>query len=576
MNLFSYIKQRVPILNVVGDYTTLKKAGLYWKGCCPFHHERTASFTVSPHKEIFYCFGCHEGGDVISFIAKVEHCTALEAARHLVERHSIALPEEISWDKKTENYDAKKSYYKTCNVFSSWCQAQLSKNSIAQSYLLDRHLTQESIKSFSLGYCSTDVRSLLTFAQKEGILAQNFIDAHIIKEGKMGLYNTFDERIIFPIHDHLGNTVGFGGRVFKPGDERAKYYNSQDHAYFNKGTLLFGLDKAKKSIAKEEAVFLVEGYTDLIMMHQHGYTNSVATLGTSCTPDHLKQLAHYAEKLYVMYDGDSAGQNAIMRLAELCWEVSIDPYVLVLPKDDDPASYLIKQGTLNEPLIQAHDIFSYVVNHLSQDFRSKSLQGKLTITNRILELIGSLKDPLKRDLLLQQASEAFLVPLETLNKSIPQQKSHQEHLKPQGEPKLSATPLEKKLFSGILSNKEAITQEDEVLLGLLLDTPLKKVFDAWSASKSNEGTDLIALFERLDEDGKAFISQCIAHEEPADTYLLDPAHLTQIYKKQWKKKVHDVKLRIEEAEKRGERNQVAQLLTDLNALKTKMLVRGIS
>jgi DNA primase len=575
MNLFSHIKQRVPIVNVIGEYTTLKKAGMYWKGCCPFHHERTASFTVTPHKEIFYCFGCHEGGDVISFIAKIEHCSPLEAARHLVERYGIAVPEDISFDKKTESFNEKKSYYKTCAVFAQWCHAQLKKNAEAQKYLVNRDITQESSSSFMLGYCSTDIRGLLTFAQKEGILAQNLIDAHILKESKMGLYATFDERLIFPIHDHLGNTVGFGGRVFRAGDDRAKYYNSQDHSYFNKGTLLFGLDKAKKSIAQKESVLLVEGYTDLIMMHQHGYTNSVATLGTACTLDHLKQLAHYAEKVYVMYDGDSAGQNAIMRLAELCWEVSCDPYVIVLPKQDDPASYLSTHGSLEKPLAHAHDIFSYVIHNLAEDFKSKSLQGKLAATTKILELISSLPDPLKRDLLLQQASESFMVPLETLTRSIMQQKKPLTQPTSAGAPKLVAAPIEKKLFSAILSHKQILTIEDEVLLGLLLDAPLKKVFDAWSASKNNEGTDLIALFERLNEPEKAFISQCIT-EEPGDIQLLEPAHLTQIYKKQWKKKVHGVKIKIEEAEKQGAKDQVAQLLNDLNALKTKMLVRGIS
>jgi len=575
MNLFSYIKQRVPILNVVQEHTTLKRAGLYWKGCCPFHHERTASFTVSPHKEIYYCFGCHEGGDVISFIAKVEHCSPIEAARSLVERHGIVLPEAISWDKKTESYDAKKSYYKTCAVFAAWCQTHLAKQNIVQQYLEKRHITPESISSFTVGYCPPDVRSLLTYAQKEGILAQNLIDAHIIKEGKMGLYATFDDRIIFPICDHLGHIVGFGGRIFKPGDERAKYYNSQDHAYFNKGTLLFGLDKAKKSIAKEAAVFLVEGYTDLIMMHQHGYTNTVATLGTACTSEHLKQLAHYAEKLFVIYDGDAAGQNAIIRLAELCWQVSIEPYVLVLSKEHDPASYLAQHGSLQELLGSALDIFSYVVQHAAEDFKSKSLQAKISATSKILELINSLEDPLKRDLLLQQASERFAIPLSTLKMSLGKQKKVAQAPRPFA-PKLVASPLEKKLFSAILSHKDILTPDDEILLGLLLDMPLKTIFDAWSASKSNDGTDLIALFERLDEPQKSFISQCITQEEPSGMLPLDPTHLTQIYKKQWKKKVHDVKLKIEEAEKQGERQHIAQLLNDLNALKTKMLARGIT
>ena len=554
MNLFSFIKQRVPILDVVSDYATLKKAGHYWKGCCPFHHERTASFTVTPHKEIFYCFGCHVGGDVISFIAKIEHCSPLEAARHLVEQHGIALPEDISWDKKTESYEAKKSYEHTCEVFSQWCQAQLEKSPLAKNYILERKITKKSSDQFSLGYCSANIKSLLTFAQNKGILAQNFIDAHILKEGKMGLYIAFDERIIFPIHSHLGSTVGFGGRVFKQGDKRAKYYNSQDHTNFNKSTLLFGFDKAKKAVAQKGVAFLVEGYTDLIMMHQYGYTNSVATLGTACTLDHLKHLARYAEKLYIMYDGDAAGQNAIMRLVELCWEVSIDLYVMALPKEDDPASYLLTHGTLDEPLSHAHDIFSFVVNHLANNFGSKSLQGKMAVTKKILELIKSLKDPLKRDLLLQQASEAFNVPIDTLKQSMRHQRPIRHTPSRSASPETAIQPssllkvsqIEKKLFSVILNYKGVIGKNDEELLGLLLDTPLKKIFDAWCAAKTDEGTDITVLFEQLNEHEKAFVSQCITADDQTFDGTLAPAHLTHIYKKQWKKRVHGVKLKIEE------------------------------
>ena len=417
MNLFSYIKQRLSITDVVGEYVSLKKAGHYWKACCPFHHERTPSFTVSPHKEIFYCFGCHTGGDVISFIAKIEHCSPIEAARHLTERHNIQLPQEVTWEKSSETREEKELYYQTCAVFARWCADQLQKNKAAQEYLKSRSISEASSAEFSLGYCPVQIKPLLAYAQEQGILAANFVDAHILMVGKTGLYSAFEERIIFPIRDQIGRFVGFGGRVFKEGDDRVKYYNSHEHAHFNKGATLFGLDLAKKSIASTESAFLVEGYTDLISMYQHGFTNTVATLGTACTLDQMKLLARYAQKVYILYDGDAAGQNAMVRLAELCWGAALDPFVIALPATEDPASFLNGGGNLTAKKEEALDIFSFILSHLGTDFSKKTLQERLDITQKIIGIILTLQDPLKRELLLNQASEVFALPVLTLKQA---------------------------------------------------------------------------------------------------------------------------------------------------------------
>lgn len=619
MNLFSYIKQRLPILDIVNEYATLKKAGHYWKACCPFHYERTASFTVSPHKEIFYCFGCQAGGDVISFITKIEHCSPLEAARHLVDRYQIPIPDEITWEKSSNSEEAKKSYYATLAVFAAWCHKQLEKHEPALNYLKARSITAESIEAFTLGYCPTNVKSLLTFAQTEGIIAQNFIDAHMLLEGRTGLYCPFEERIIFPIRDHLGRFVGFGGRTFKEGDERAKYYNSHDHTFFNKGTILYGLDRAKKAIAKKEAALLVEGYTDLVMLHQYGFTNSVATLGTACTQDHLKQLSRYAQRVYVMYDGDGAGQNAVMRMAELCWQVAIDLYVLTLPASDDPAIFLLSGGNLKEKIEKAHTIFSFVVNHLGEDFSKKSLQERLAITKKVITLISQIEDPIKRNLLLKQASDTFALPLETLVTIKNTRNNAQErvvHSRHQAAPLASGayaqkdtesnspvpdhplskiSQLEKKLFFGILYTRITLSNEDENLIHLLIDEPLKKLFKLLGEHKSKNDIDVRTLFDVLNEDEKAFIaSLAMPSEEPdnqdnstsaelkadasqaAPSSVQDDTLLDQFYKKQWKKKVHDVKLRVHEAQQRNDEEQVKTLLTDLDALKRKMLGRDIT
>ena len=586
MNLFSYIKQRLPILDVVSEYATLKKAGLYWKGCCPFHHERTPSFSVSPHKEIFYCFGCHVGGDVISFVAKAEHCSPIEAAQHLVERYRIQVPQEISWEKSSQSHESKDLYFKTCLTFAQWSESQLAKNTAALRYVVERKITEQSIKDFAIGYCPNAIKNLLAYAQKQGIMATNLIDAHILQEGKQGLYSPFEERIVFPIRDHLGRYVGFGGRVFQPGDERPKYYNSHDHTFFNKGTMLFGLDRAKKALAESESAFLVEGYTDLIIMNQYGFTNTVATLGTACTQEHLKQLARYAQKLYILYDGDAAGQNAILRLAELCWSAALDPYVITLNAQDDPATFLLAGGNLSDKAEQACDIFSFILGHMGSDFAHKSLQERLSITKKIIAIILTLPDALKRDLLLAQASSVFGLPIETLKQESRVSKEKTGALKreqaaqkrEQSEETVSPldeiSQLEKKLFSAILNDKAVLAQEDRELLRLWLPNSLNALLESVMQAKAENGLDVHTLFETVTDEEKEVLSGIMMEslqEQPASFEDL----LLQFYRKQWKIAVHDAKLKIYDAQHTGDSERIKKVLTQVNELKTKMLRRGI-
>jgi DNA primase len=205
--------------------------------------------------------------------------------------------------------------------------------------------------------------------------------------GKSAFFSPFEERIIFPICDHLGRYCGFGGRIFKEHDARAKYYNSKESAHFIKGSLLFGLEQAKKEMQKSGTVFLVEGYTDCITMAQYGYTNTLATLGTACTLEHLSALARYVQRVFVIFDGDKAGNDAIIRLTKLCWQVDMELYVICLPSGDDPASFLSKQNSLEPFIQQAQDIFLFFIKTLGEGFTNQPLANKLA---RIRQLLPSL------------------------------------------------------------------------------------------------------------------------------------------------------------------------------------------
>jgi DNA primase len=428
MNIFEFVKSKVSILDVVSEYVTLKPAGRYWKGPSPFKHERVPSFTVSPHKEIYYCFSSAQGGDVINFIAAIERCTPLEAAQYLVDRYKLQVPDTIEWKKAplSDDMNKRERYEKSCSFFAYWCHLQLQKSIAAQKYLNQRSINSTSIEQFQLGYCPSGVKvlqDLVTQAQKQALLMQDFYDAHILMDGKQGLYSPYEERIIFPIHNHVGSCCGFGGRVFRETDERAKYYNSHEHVQFNKSGLLFGLHKAKKKIQETGVAFLVEGYLDCIAMVQAGYMNTIATLGTACTIDHLKQIARHAKKLYVVYDGDQAGQKAVIRLAQLCWQANMELLIVTLPEDEDPASFLAKGNNLELQKMRAENLFLFSIKQFGNQFFSKSLQEKLSYIHQLLEIIAPINDPLQKDLLLHTMATTFDMPFETL-------KNHLYHKKP--------------------------------------------------------------------------------------------------------------------------------------------------
>ncbi|MFA6527740.1 MAG: DNA primase, partial [Candidatus Babeliales bacterium] len=428
MTLFEFIRTNSSILDVVADYVQLRHAGTYWKGSCPFHSETDASFTISPERQIFYCFGCQASGDVVGFMAKIEHLSQIEAAQHIINRYKILVPEAIlraNGGGIKANTEEKEVYYNICKEVALWTHQSLLTTPDAFSYITARSVTPELIKNFAVGYFPGGTTAVNLFVQamaRKGILLKELLEYGIVMEGKAFLFSPFEERIMFPIKDLLGRYAGFGGRVFRPNDQRAKYYNSRESEGFSKGKLLFGLDSAKKAIQTESAVFLVEGYMDCIAMVQYGFANTVATLGTACTPDHLKTLARYAQTLYVAYDGDQAGQKAMIRLTELCWEVSIEPKVIILPKGDDPASYIARQADMRALFTQARDIFSFYLETTLGGFNQKTLSEKLACGEKVTAMIAKLKDPFKQDLLLQQASGCMDIPIQSLKQLLRRQR----------------------------------------------------------------------------------------------------------------------------------------------------------
>jgi DNA primase len=403
-DLFSIIREVVNIADVVGKYVSLKPAGSYLKGLSPFQSEKTPSFTVSPAKKIFYCFSTSTGGDVIDFVSRVERCTQLEAAKMLVEQYNIPIPQNILRSHKKK--DVENNYYDICSLFAQFCHHYLKQSQEAQTYIASRGINEKTIQKFCLGYCPPELFTVDLFIKKcleQGIITSDIIKAGIIGERrqvsshKKVYYFIFEDRIIFPITNAIGAYAGFGGRVFKHTDTRAKYINTNTSSYFSKKDILYGFSIARNDIQKNECVFLVEGYMDAIALDQAGYANVVCSMGTACTTQHILLLERFIKKIIAIYDGDKAGQNALLRLTKMAWSSLIDIAIIQLPEGEDPAS-LLKKKELDLYIQQQISNIDFFIQFHQKGYANGTLKEKEGHLNGIIECLQSIKNSEKKNI----------------------------------------------------------------------------------------------------------------------------------------------------------------------------------
>ena len=590
MSLFSFLKTQVPIMDVVGRYVRLKPAGTYYKGSCPFHQEATASFTISPDKQIFYCFGCQASGDAISFIAKVENIGQWDAAQQLIEEFKVSVPEHVAKDMAGANKRAeeKKSHFALCGLVANWAHQQLLNTKHAREYVASRGITDEMIERFKIGYIpggTSGLQQLIKVAAAENILAKDLIAAGVLFDARTSLRSPFEQRIMFPITDSLGRYCGFGGRVFVPRDERAKYYNSKESEFFIKGTLLFGVDVARKKMQEEKSVFMVEGYTDCVAMAQHGYENTVATLGTACTKEHLQLLARYVEHVYVVYDGDNAGKKAMLRLAQLCWQVNLELRVLVLGGTEDPASYLEKHTDLSAVLPESQDIFSFFISTVADQFAEKSLAQKMYAVEEILGLVSRIDDVVKREILLQDASTAMKVPLAALRTKLRGEEEPRRAVPTSaaaGNVEVRETAdeaLEAQLIAACIAQA---TDENGFRMPVAVHEHLSKrsvvVLQALSevAEISDAAAHLAAVQEKLPADLQVWLVKITMHYGGTVSTAECAQLLARVLRHAWKEVVQKMRTQLQEASAQGDNDKVAELLRIFSQLKEGMQHKGMS
>ncbi|HEX8291970.1 MAG TPA: DNA primase, partial [Pyrinomonadaceae bacterium] len=342
------LRRQADIVRVVGDYVTLKKKGANWMACCPFHQEKTPSFSVNPSKNIFYCFGCGKGGSVFNFVMELEGLSFPESVRVVAEKAGVPLPELVD-DKR---FEAKRKEADEVIELNAWAsefwERQLAENNAearaAREYVEGRGIAEETVRTFRLGYAPNSWEALGNYLKSKGAtIGQIERSGLVVKKEQGGYYDRFRGRLIFPVTDAQGRPVAFGARAMRPGDE-PKYLNSPETAAYTKGRHLFGLSVTREEIRRKKFAILVEGYLDLIVPFQHGVRNVVAGLGTALTGEQAKLLNRFARKVVVNYDGDRAGINAAKRAIEVLLPEDFEVKVLVLPEGSDPDEFVRAHG----------------------------------------------------------------------------------------------------------------------------------------------------------------------------------------------------------------------------------------
>jgi DNA primase len=408
------IKTRLSIEELVGQYVTLHKAGRNFKGLCPFHQEKTPSFVVSPEKQIAHCFGCHKGGDIISFIEEVENVDFKEAVKILAEKAGLSLSDYTLSDskyKKSEKEEMFDAHKETMKFYEKelW---ESTKGKKVLEYLKDRGLTEESIKFFNIGYSPDSFDKTHLHLVKKGfsrktLSVSGLVSSKDIKSNKV--FDRFRGRLMFPIMDKLGRIVGFGGRALKKGDD-AKYINSPDTPIYNKSETVYGFYYGKKDIREKKEAIFVEGYFDVILSYQAGIKNVVATSGTAMTKGHIALLKRFADNMILCFDNDEAGQNALKRAFELIQPHDVNVKVIRLEEGKDPAD-LVQQDpdTWIETASNPVRFFDHLLNLLGTEHDISNIEGQKSFMNSILPFLILIKSPVEKDYWIRELAEKLRI-----------------------------------------------------------------------------------------------------------------------------------------------------------------------
>lgn len=588
------VRQNCDIVQVVSEYVLLTRKGHNYFGLCPFHGEKTPSFSVSPDKQIFYCFGCGVGGNVFSFLMQKEGMEFPEAVKLLADKVGVEIPEgEVD-----SEYDQKKSALKKAHEinnltkeFYHYILLNLKVGELAREYLKKRGLSPEVIDKFQLGYAPNSWDGLLNFLTKKNNVEDDLVKQGLIlsrNEGQ-GFYDRFRHRLMFPIWDVKGNVIGFGGRVLDKGEP--KYLNSPESFVYNKRENLFGIHLAVKAIREQDRVLIAEGYLDVITAHQFGFENVVASLGTALTKEQIKLLMRYTHNIIVAFDADGAGVKATLRSIDLLQNFGCKVKILTIPNGKDPDEYIRKKGPIafKKLIEQAKSLVDYKLDKALEKYGSDTPEAKARVVEALSETLLNISNEVEKEMYLKKTAETLGLQLETIIAELKKQQQkgtkHWKYRDKQTENWNNTNMDNAKSVVIREKNQSARSKAEKFLLRLVIEEPnlwlqakskmgisffdspernqIAKVIDALCIKEKNfEIADIFSYLK--DSNSNKVLNQILAQEVPLENLEESFYDCLLVIEREIKKESKDSILRkISEAEQKGDFEQVRFLMKEL-------------
>lgn len=516
------IKEKNNIVDIINMYTPLKRNGNRYVGLCPFHSEKTPSFNVSEEKQMYHCFGCGAGGTVIQFVMNAENYDFVEAVKFLAEKAGMPLPDEKS--EENELYNLKRKIYEmnklAAKEFYKNLNSEEGKN--ARIYLKNREIKKETVVKFGIGYAKNEWDSIYRLLLKNGYKREEILKSSLCKEGKNGrIYDFFRDRVMFPVFDIRGNVVAFSGRVL--GDEKPKYLNTGETEVFKKKSILFNMNNAKNS--GEEYILLMEGCMDVIAVHQAGFENAVATLGTALTEEHSRLLKRFKEKVILSYDGDGAGKEATKKAVRLLKKDGFNIKIIKIQNAKDPDELIKKYGREAYELCikNATSMVIYDIMNLFPDKGFSDESDKVDFINKCIVILSEIRNPLELEIYAKKIAEITKISYENIISQVENRKKrekiHNENnfgkeYKPK---KITTESLIIKLMAEYPSYykkiKDKINREDfseEINI---------KIFDIITEYQKNEvKPDISMILEKLDGEFVRKAGELFIEKEPVSDF----------------------------------------------------------
>ncbi len=583
------VRQNNDIVDIISQYVHLKRSGRNYFGLCPFHNEKSPSFSVSPEKQIFHCFGCGVGGNVFTFLTKIEGINFVEAIQMLADRANIQLPTlENNQDSAREILKAK--VYKVNEFTANFYHENLYKPQAkeAQEYIKKRKLTNDTLKAFKIGF-SGKFDELYQELKKQGFEEREILESGLVNKNERGQFiDRYRNRLMFPICDLRGRVIAFGGRVLD--DSKPKYINSPENVVYSKGRHLFGLNVAKKYDIKKK-LLIVEGYMDVISLHQRGIHNVVASLGTALTQQQGYLLRNSTEQIILSYDSDEAGQTAKLRAMEILQNMGCDIRVLQMEGAKDPDEFVIKYGNarFQNVIDKAISVIEFKVKILRQELNLDSTNDKIKFLNEIAKLISKIDNNMEREIYIEKISKEYDVSKEAIyaevNKLTYRDTKDAKILE-------KAKPVIKKHMNNDNNVSEIIKRRENTILSILLSGDLniyqiikqnipaeefkyeidnkiaKKVYEEFEKGNSN----INAIIDNLEEEEQNHITMIMAEDYGIEDIEKAIDDIIQSYKKE---KLNDRKYEILELleseenqeEKKNLEKELSEIIIKLSKIK---------